>query len=141
MTPLPSVILELLNGAAAILQLFFLAALLRYLWIESRARGLHFRDWILFRVPAHMAFAWAVLITDVGGFGRAAAVWAWRRFYDSSAPFTPTLMVLFLLSVVVFIVGTVFKIRALTDPVYGFRPWVLSLGAVTLFVVASLLTR
>lgn len=136
----PSLSLEVLNGAVALLELFFLVALGVYLRRESVDRHLRWRNLFHFDLPSHMAFALAVFVADAGILVRSLVIWQWRRFHDSG-PFTEAESSLLWFGAALIVLGSIYKIRSLTRPVYGMRPWIVALAAVVAFAFVTLAWR
>jgi len=135
-----SVLLELFNGSDVILRGIFMLWALRYLWVETRRRNLHFLDWLLFRLPPSMGFIIAVVVSDTSVWLRDIAIWAWRRF-DHALDFSPWQLGLLIFAGVISIVGGLCKIRSVTKPDYGDEPWLICLTLVLVFIVASLVSK
>ena len=53
----PDFPLELLNGAGMVVEFFFLSWMMRYLWRETRRRGLGVKEWLRWELPPSMNFA------------------------------------------------------------------------------------
>jgi hypothetical protein len=135
----PSLALELLNGAGAIIGISFLGLMARYLILESRRRHLRWRDWI-FDLPPSMHLAVAIFVCDLGVSIRTSLIWYWRHFGDGN--FTVGQMVTLGIGAAIIVIGSLCKIRSITKPDLGDGPWLLSLAAVVLFgLVIVLMAR
>lgn len=132
-------LLELSNGAGALLDLIFIAILGLYLFREGLRRKLSFSDW-LFRLPPNMHFAVAVLVYDTSVMVRSSAIWIWRRFYGAGE-FPPAIQLALVLGAYGMVIGMLCKIRSISKPDYGDLPWMASAWLVLLFVAVSLLFR
>jgi hypothetical protein len=133
----PSLFLELLSGGAITPNLLWLVLLVRYLAKESRRRGLHALDW--FSLPPSMNLILAITFCDFGTTLRAMTIWFWRRF-GGAGDFTDLQLVLLVISGALVVAGTLYKIRALTEPDRGRGPWILATVATAamLFVLLAL---
>lgn len=141
----PAFELELLNGNGLITEATFLICILLYLRTELRERGLGVKDWFYLRLPHHINFAVAVMVADTGVCIRAGAIWIWRRFMGSGG-MPMWLFAILAVGIMLIIVGSLCKIRALSYPVAigsiaTVRPWVVTLVALCLFMAASILFR
>jgi hypothetical protein len=139
-TQLDALLLELFNGSEVILKGIFMLWALRYLWLETRRRGLHFIDWFRFRLPPSMGFIIAVIVSDSSEWLRSAAIWVWRRFYHGGE-LVPWQIAALLTAGFIGILGGLCKIRSVTKPDYGDEPWLVCLAMVLVFVAISLLSR
>lgn len=133
-------LLELFNGISVILEGIFLLWGLRYLYLETRRRGLRVRDWFLFRLPPSMNFIIAVLVFDVASWMRSLVVWSWRRIYNSG-DFTQWHSGMLVAAGLIGFIGALCKIRAVTKPDYGDQPWLMCLALVVMFVALSIVVR
>lgn len=125
--------LELLNGGAITPEIICLVLLGRYLVNESKRRGLRAFDWL--KLPPSMNLILAVFISDLGVFLRSATVWHWRHF--TRAPdFTGPETFIMMIGAVLVVLGPLCKVRALTEPDFGRRPWVTSALLSFLFFLA-----
>lgn len=128
-------LLEMLNGGAVTPELIWAVIVAHYLSIEARRRGLHWFDW--FNLPPSMDLMLAIFICDVGVWLRSITIWVWRR---TGAPtdFTGTETMLLVIGGSLIVIGYLCKIRALTHPDLGNRPWLISAavsGAVIFLLV------
>jgi len=135
----PDLVLELLNGASAILDFIFLALLGLYLIKETRRRGIPLRGWI-FNLPPSMHFAVAVSICDAGILVRTTTIWLWRAIEGANEFSIPMLGSLTIGGFLI-VLGSLCKIRSITRPDYGDAPWLIALYAVIIFVLISLILR
>lgn len=117
--------LEILNGGNVTPSVISLAILAWYLIKEAHRANLRWFDW--FHLPDNMSFILAVFIFDSGVVLKAFIVWAWR--YTGGGPFNMYLTSGLIISGMLTIFGSLCKIRAMTEPNYGGRPWVQSLFA------------
>lgn len=130
--------LEILNGGAVTPELLCLILLAVYLCRESRRRGLHALDW--FRLPPSMNLVLAMFIFDFGVWLRSITIWIWRRFFGGG-DFTALQMGLLIVGGGLIVVGSLCKIRALTEPDYGRTPWLLASIATLAAIVAIVVFR
>lgn len=136
----PNVPLELLNGSGTVVEIFFLVWMIRYLKKETTACGLTVSDWLHYRLPPSMNFVVAVFVFDSGVALNRLVIWVWRRFFGAG-DFGVMQLAMIGLGGLLILVGGLCKIRAVTKPYRGDGPWLRALGAVLLFVLATLLTR
>lgn len=127
--------LEMSNGASGLVEMMFMALMVRYLYLEAKRRRLRRRDWF-FRMPPSMHLAIAILVFDLGVWMRSALIWVWRKFYGAGEFSTMQLMVLGVGSLII-IIGSLCKIRAVTKPDLGNSPWLIALGVVVVFCALS----
>lgn len=118
----PDLLLELLNGSAFTPELLCLAVLANYLAREARDRGLRWYDWG--HLPLNMDLILAVFICDFGLFVRTAITVAWRFF--GMGDFNAAQVAGLVGGGIFITLGFLCKIRALTRPDYGNRPWIIS---------------
>lgn len=135
----PSLPLELLNGAGGIVDGFFVAWGIWYLWREGRRGRVAFWHRFL-NLPAPMNFVVAVVVHDGGVLVRSATIWAWRRVYDGGDLGRVQLAVL-IFGAAMIVVGGLCKIRAVTKPTYGNAPWLACLYCLLIFLAGSLVVR
>lgn len=126
-------LLEILNGGAITPELMWLVLLSVYLVREAKRRGLHFLDW--FHLPPSMNLILAIYICDVGVYLRSITVWVWR--INGGHEFSLVQSWLLVVGGGLIVLGTLCKIRAITAPDHGDRPWFVA-GALTLLVAAIL---
>jgi hypothetical protein len=128
---------EMVNGAAVTPELICLVLLAVYLSKESRRRGLNSLDW--FHLPPSMNLVLAIFIFDLGVTIRSTTIWIWHRFYNSG-DMGDVLGAFLILGGILIVVGALCKIRALTEPDHGFRPWLLAaaLTAIAIIVLVAL---
>jgi hypothetical protein len=132
------ILLQLFNGSEALLLGIFLLWALRYLWLETKRRGLHWTDWFMMRLPPPMALVVAILVNDSANWLRSIVIWDWRTF-GKAGDFTRMQLFLLAIAGLVAITGVLCKIRAVTKPDYGNEPWLICLALVLIFVVISLI--
>lgn len=130
----PSLMLELINGGAMVLSMFFLVFLGMYLWREVRARKLTLNDWVHGRFPVSINLAIAILVFDFGALIRAHVIWVWRSFYGAE-DFGSIQAISLTIGAAFMVVGALCKIRAVTRLTFGDWPWLAS--AVTALVFLS----
>lgn len=136
----PNVPLELLNGSGMVVEIFFLVWMVRYLRKETTARHLTSADWMHGRLPPSMNFIVAVFVFDSGVALNRMVIWVWRRFFGAG-DFGVLQLALLAVGGLMIVIGGLCKIRSVTKPDLGNQPWLRALGAVLLFVLATLLTR
>ncbi len=130
--------LEMLNGGAITPELFWLVLLARYLTRESKRRGLHAFDWI--SLPPSMDLMLAIFISDFGVWLRSVTVWVWRRF-DGGGEFNQAQQALLIAGGALIVVGYLCKVRALTRPDEGDKPWLVAMGCTAVVLIAMLVFR
>lgn len=130
--------LEMLNGGAITPELLWLVLLTIYLSKESKRRGLHALDW--FSLPPSMDFMLAIFVVDAGVWLRSVTVWIWRRF-DGAGEFSSVQQVVLAIGGFLIVVGYLCKIRAITRPDHGAGPWLASMAATAIVLVAMLVFR
>ena len=135
----PSLPLELLNGAGMVLETCFLSCMALYLFREVRRRQLSVRDWV-FDLPPSMHLAVAIFVFDFGVCLRSAVIWIWRHFYKAG-DFGLIQMSLLAYGGAIIVIGSLCKIRAITKPDFGNGPWLMSLAAMILFILATVTYR
>lgn len=118
-------LLEVLNGGAVTPELLWLVLLGIYLVKEAKRRGLRATDW--FKLPPSMNLILAVFISDLGVSMRAAVVWFWRRFNGGVGDFSPFEASILITGCGLIVIGSLCKIRAITEPDHGNGPWLLSM--------------
>lgn len=134
----PSFSLEIINGASHVVGLIFLWHLGVYLVKETRRRRLGVRAWF-FKLPVSMQFAVAIMVYDIGVWMKAFLIWSWR--FLGAGPFSPAMMVALWVGSLIIVVGGFCKIRAITKPDRGNKPWLVAAAAVMIFVALTLLHR
>lgn len=117
-------LLEIMNGASVVPELLWLMLLGIYLSTESKRRGLHALDW--FRLPPSMNLILAVFICDLGVNVRSTIVWAWRVRTDGIGDFTGFESGVLIFGAALIVFGSLCKIRAMTYPDQGSRPWLIA---------------
>jgi len=126
--------LEILNGGTVTPDLIWMILLGFYLSRESKRRGLHALDW--FHLPPSMNLVLAVFICDLGVWIRSSTLWIWR--YLGASDFTKLDTGLLIFGGVLIVVGYLCKIRALTEPDHGRKPWLIA-GAMTVIAILVLI--
>jgi hypothetical protein len=127
--------LEILNGGAVTPEVIWIVILAIYLSKESRRRGLRFFDW--FRLPPSMNLILAVFIFDFAIVVRSQLIWAWRRF-DGAGNFGVVQTAILIVTGAMILIGSLCKIRAMTYPDHGNRPWFIA-TALTVAAVGGLI--
>jgi hypothetical protein len=130
--------LEILNGGAITPELLWMLLLARYLTAESRRRGLYGFDW--FSLPPSMNLVVAIFVCDAGVWIRSTTIWVWRRF-DAAGDFNAVQFGLLILGGALIVVGYLCKIRAITYPDYGNKPWLIAGTLSAVAIVTQLLLR
>lgn len=130
--------LEMLNGGAITPELLWLVLLAIYLSRESKRRGLRALDW--FALPPSMDLMLAVFISDAGVWLRSVTIWAWRRF-DGAGEFNAAQQTLLIIGGAMIVVGFLCKIRALTRPDHGSRPYLVAAASTAIVLIAMLVFR
>lgn len=129
--------LELLNGSAVTPELLWLVMIGLYLSKEAKRRGLHALDW--FNLPPSMNFMLAIFISDLGIWLKTFTVWMWRR--AGAGSFNELEVTLLAVSGALILLGPLCKIRAMTWPDHGSRPWLIALAWTAAMTVAMLVFR
>lgn len=133
--------LELLNGAGFVVDGFFVAWGVWYLWREGRRGRVRAPFWRRFlNLPAPMNFVVAVVVHDTGVLVRSGTIWAWRRVYGGGDLGSWQLLLL-AAGAALIVVGGLCKIRAVTKPTYGDGPWLACLYCLAIFLAGSLVSR
>jgi hypothetical protein len=122
--------LEILSGGAVTPEIVVLFLLGIYLSKESRRRGLRALGW--FHLPPSMNLILAVFIFDAGVCLRSETIWIWR--FNGAGRFTTIEVMLLIAGGALIVFGGLCKVRALTHPDHGNRPWLISM----LVTVASI---
>ncbi len=135
----PNFPLELLNGAGAIVEIFFIVFLVHYIWREMRRRELGLSA-IPFGFPPSMNLAIAVLAFDCGVFIRTVVIWSWRRFFDAG-DFGLIQITLLGIGSLIILIGGLCKIRAVSLPDRGHGPWLTAAAAIAVFVFVTIISR
>lgn len=135
----PNLGFEILDGASVVLSLFYIVFTIMFVVRETRFLGIRYRD-IFPKVPDSMNHAICVLLFNFGFCLHELLRWTWRRFYNT-ADLGVWQVGLFALSGALIVAGMLCKIRSVTDPFYGMRPWIMALVATSIFVVVSLVFR
>lgn len=130
--------LEMLNGGAVTPELMWLVLLAIYLSKETKRRGLHAFDW--FSLPPSMDLILAVFVSDAGVWLRSVTIWAWRRF-DGAGEFNTAQQMLLIAGGALIVVGFLCKIRALTKPDHGSRPYMVAVVSTIVVLIAMLVLR
>lgn len=134
-----SSLLELLNGGAVTPEMLWLVLLGVYLSKEAKRRGLRAVDW--FSLPPSMNLILAVFISDLGVTLRSATVWAWRRFNGGAGDFSSIETAALIVGGTLIVVGSLCKIRAITEPDHGNGPWLLSMASAVVAILVLLALR
>lgn len=127
-------LLELLNGAAIVPGIILIALHFRYLVKEAHRRGL--RGWAILRYPPSMSLMLSAFILIVALWGEKGSKWLWRFLGAGPLGISLTSALTFFGTIIV--VGMLCKIRALTYPDSGNKPWLIS-SALTIVAVVLLL--
>lgn len=130
--------LEILNGGAIVPELLCLVLLGVYLSREAHRRGLHALDW--FKLPPSMNLVLAMFVFDSGVLLRSITIWVWRRFFGGG-DFSALQTCLLIIGGGLIVVGSLCKIRALTEPDFGRAPWLLASIATLAAIVAIVAFR
>lgn len=130
-------LLEIMNGGAVTPELMWLVLLAIYLTKESRRRGLHAFDWL--SLPSSMDFILAVFISDFGVYMRSLTIWIWR--VSGAGDFTGIESGFLVFGGALVVLGPLCKIRAMTKPDHGDRPWLVCILASAGAIVALLFLR
>jgi|SRR5882762_231942 len=123
--------LEILNGGTVTPDLIWMILLGFYLSRESKRRGLHALDW--FHLPPSMNLVLAVFICDLGVWVRSATLWTWRYF--GASDFTKLDTALLIFGGALIVIGYLCKIRAITEPDHGRKPWLIASAATFLAIL------
>jgi hypothetical protein len=134
-----SLFFEVLNGGAVTPEIVWLVLLGVYLFREGRRRGV--RGWGWLNLPPSMNLVVAMFVCDLGISLRSATVWAWRRFQGGVGDFSVLQSSLLLAGCALIIVGSLCKIRALTKPDHGDRPWLIALASAIVAILVLLALR
>lgn len=129
--------LEMLNGGAITPELIWLVLLTRYLVRESHRRGLHAWDW--FKLPPSMNLMLAIFIVDSGTWIRSVIIWLWRR--NGAGDFNDIQVTGLMFGGALIVLGFLCKIRALTKPDEGDRPWLRSAAISAVALITMLAVR
>ena len=124
-------ILQVLNDVALLPSIVCLFLFGTYFSRESRRRGLRALDWL--HLPPSMNLGLAMFIFDIGICLRISAAWLWF-FAGGIIP----VQLLYILANISILIGFFCKIRALTEPDYGPRPWLVVMILTSLVGVALL---
>lgn len=129
--------LEMLNGGAVTPETLWLVLLGVYLVKEARRRREAHAPVNWLGLPPSMNLILAVFICDTGVQLRSLTIWIWRRF-DGAAEFSSLQTGLLIAGGLLIVIGTLCKIRALTQPDHGNGPWLRAAG-LTIAVLALML--
>lgn len=130
-------VLEILNGAWAILAFCLLAFLAVYFVGQWRAESLTWRK--LLALPLGMMVALSLFIQNTGGFVSRATVWWWRHF-QGGEPLSSLNIYALMVSATIANIGALMVIRVFSRPRFGDGPWLFSLGLALIYVLYALIT-
>lgn len=128
-------LLEMLNGGAVTPELLWLVLLAIYLSRESQRRNLRWFDW--FHLPPSMSLMLAVFISDAGVWLRSFVIWNWRRS-GGAGEFNELEVAVLIFGCTMIVLGFLCKIRAMTEPDHGRKPWLIA-AALTVIALAAML--
>lgn len=130
----PLLFLEIRRGAAIVPESIGLFVLGLYLVREYRRRHLSPLDWA--RLPPSMSLVLAFFLFDLGVLIETATVWYWR--FMGAGDLNDIEIVLLVSVGVLVVVASLCKVRALTYPDSGNRPWLLAFALTALAIFALL---
>ncbi len=128
-------ILEVINGAWAILSLGLFIVCAFYLHHEFRARGFKRKKW-----TSGMRVASSIATLSLGIAITRSVIFIWRHVYrgdEFSAPQNGLLVV----GAGIGALGFVCAIRELSQPLYGRMPWIIAITLAAIFVVMEMASR
>jgi small-conductance mechanosensitive channel len=85
-----------------------------------------------------MNLVFAIFVFDIGSCTRSIASWSWRHFYGTDTANTQ-INLMWAFGGILVIVGALCKIRALTYPDHGNRPWLASAGLTAIVLLGLIL--
>ncbi len=132
--------LELGNGALAVLSICFMVFVLVYLIRQSRLEHVRASMWFC-RLPEGMRVAISLFTISLATFITRVDVWVWRTYYGGKDPFSRVQIGFFMLGVSLACVGYIWAIREYSKPLYGDWPWLASCVAAALFMLGTFVTR
>ncbi len=123
----PDLLLEIASGNDMLLSFFFLIAIAIFIERARREAGLRWQGWF-FGLPENLHFAMGVLAFNFGFFLTESFRWTWRHFGGADLSLG---QVIWLICAQFFLdIGMLCKIRSITFPIYGMRPWAVALTIV-----------
>lgn len=135
----PGLFLEILNGGAVTPESLWLVLLAIYLSKESKRRGLRCLDW--FHLPPSMNLIVAIFVCDAGISLRSFTIWTWRRFFSDGGHMNGAHAAAMILGSCLVLIGTLCKVRAITEPDHGKWPWIFATISTAAVILALIIFR